>query len=459
MKRPAYNPILLPELREMLAAGDLEGIEAVLRELHPATIAEFTEGLDPSETWALLAFAPADRQAEVFTYYSMPKQVELIEEGDLDHVATLLDAMPSDDRADLMQELDPNLVERLLPMMSKEDRHDVRMLMSYPDDSAGSVMTTDFAWLPDDVTVSEAIPLLREQAADSETIYYVYVIDKERRLVGIISLRDLILARPDARIRDLMKHDAVFARVTDDREEVAKQLARYNFLALPIVDEQHRLVGIVTHDDVIDVVIEEATEDALRMGAVGAMVEHFLDAPFAVVWRKRAVWLSLLFVAELMTFGAMAYFEEALAAITALAFFVPLCISTGGNSGAQAATLITRAMALNQVSPGDWWNVVRHEVAMGLVLGLTLGSIALVQVILTPERILNYDPAWKLGVVVGLSVTFICLWGTLVGSLLPLGFEKIGFDPGYASSPFVATLVDVTGIIIYFSIAMVVLHP
>ena len=177
------------------------------------------------------------------------------------------------------------------------------------------------------------------------------------------------------------------------------------------------------------------------------------------MWRKRAVWLSLLFVAELMTFGAMAYFEEALAAITALAFFVPLCISTGGNSGAQAATLITRAMALNQVSPGDWWNVVRHEVAMGLVLGLTLGSIALVQVILTPERILNYDPAWKLGVVVGLSVTFICLWGTLVGSLLPLGFEKIGFDPGYASSPFVATLVDVTGIIIYFSIAMVVLHP
>ena len=457
MKQLHYNPILLPELREMLAAGDLEGIETVLRELHPATIAEFTEGLDPAETWALLQFAPAERQAEVFTYYSMPKQIELVESGDLDHVSTLLDAMPPDDRADLMQGLDESLVEQLLPKMGKEERHDVRMLMAYPDDSAGSVMTTDFAWLPEDVTVSEAIPLLRQQAADSETIYYVYVIDKEHRLVGIISLRDLILARPDAQVRDIMKRDPVFARVTDDREEVARQLARYNFLALPIVDEQHRLVGIVTHDDVIDVVIEEATEDALRMGAVGAMVESFLDAPFTVVWRKRAVWLSLLFVAELMTFGAMAYFEKALAAITALSFFVPLCISTGGNSGAQAATLITRAMALDQVRPGDWWRVIRHEVVMGLVLGLTLGSIAFLQVILTPDRILRYDPAWKLGIVVGISVTFICLWGTLVGSLLPLGFQKLGFDPGYASSPFVATLVDVTGIVIYFSVATVIL--
>lgn len=194
------------------------------------------------------------------------------------------------------------------------------------------------------------------------------------------------------------------------------------------------------------------------MGAVGAMVDSFLDAPFRVVWRKRAVWLSLLFVAELMTFGAMAYFERAIEAVTALAFFVPLCIATGGNSGAQAATLITRSMALGQVTPHDWWRVIQHELLMGLVLGATLGSIAFLQVMLTPSDVLQFEPRWQLGVVVATSVTLICLWGTLVGSLLPLGLKQLGFDPGYASSPFVATLVDVTGIVIFFTIATIVLR-
>ena len=457
MNRPIYNPILLPELREMLAEGDKEGLKTVLEELHPATIADFSEGLEPAEIWKFLEFTEIERQAEISTYYSMPKQVELVAAADRDRISKILEEMPPDDRVDLLQELDDEHVEDLLPLVAKAERHDIRLLLSYPDDSAGSIMTTEYASLPDNISATEAIIRLRQQAPESETIYYVCVLDNERRLVGIVSLRNLILSRPNALVKEIMKRDAVAVRVDDDREKVAQQLGKYNFLAIPVVDNQHRLVGIVTHDDAMDVVIEEATEDALRMGAVGTMVESILDAPFAMVWRKRAVWLSCLFVAELMTFAAMAFYEGAITAIFALAFFVPLCISTGGNSGAQAATLITRAMALGQVRPRDWLRVLRHELAMGLVLGLTLGSIAFLQVSLTPQSILGQVDRWLLGMVVASAVTLICLWGTLVGSLMPLAFERLGFDPGYASSPFVATLVDVTGIVIYFSIATVVL--
>jgi magnesium transporter len=245
--------------------------------------------------------------------------------------------------------------------------------------------------------------------------------------------------------------------VDADREDVAQTMARYDFLAIPVVDSAQRLVGIVTHDDVIDVVVQEATEDALRMGGVGTMVEHYLDAPFFTIWRKRSVWLSCLFVAELFTFSALTYFEDAIAKIIALSLFVPLCISTGGNSGSQAATLITRAMALRQVTTADWWRVIRHELLLGIALGLTLGAIGFVRASLTPASVLGGANRWMLALVISQAVASICLWGTLVGATLPLVFSKLGFDPGYASSPFVATFVDVTGIVIYFSIATVYL--
>ncbi len=455
MNLPSYNPIALPELREMLAEGDHESLKSVLEELHPATIAEFSEGLDPQETWRLLEHAPVERQAEIFTYYPMAKQVELVQAGGRDRISRLLEEMPPDDRVDLLQELDEETVNELLPLIAKDERQDIRRLLSYEEDTAGSEMTTDYAWLPEDITVSESIHRLREQAPDSETIYYIYVVDKEGRLVGVVSLRDLILARPDAIIRDIMHRDPVAVKATDDREHVAQELAKYNLLAIPVVDDKYRLVGIVTYDDAMDVVIEEATEDALRMGAVGTLDESILDAPFATVWRKRAVWLSFLFIAELMTFAAMAHFKDAVDKVLALSFFVPLCISTGGLSGAQAATLITRAVALGHLQPRDWWRVTTHELAMGLVLGLSLGAIGFLQVAVTPSDWLGLEghQRWLLAITVSTSVMFICMWGTLVGSLMPLIFQRFGIDPGYASSPFVATFVDVTGIVIFFTVA------
>jgi magnesium transporter len=407
-------------------------------------------------------------------------------------------------------------------------------------------MTTDYAWLPAHVTVEEALDRLRLQAPDKETIYYVYVVDDQRRLIGVVSLRDLILAARRAVVRDIMETQVLSARVTYDREQVAQFFTRYDLLALPVVDADDRLVGIITHDDVMDVVVSEATEDAQRMGGVAPFEEDYLEASFFLIWRKRAVWLAMLFVAELATFTALTFFEDAIAEVVVLSLFVPLCISTGGNSGAQAATLITRAMALGQVTVRDWVRVFRHEIVMGLALGATLGIIGFVRaswtsadvrasapprpdafivttdtelqterhvqtswfgpstvkvkVILPPsarqviqaghshtvelpdnveldEPVRDSDgrlvytfpkrctmprppvPLWQLAQVIALSVAAICLMGTLIGALLPIVFQRFGIDPGIASSPFVATFVDVTGIVVYFLIARWLLYP
>jgi len=285
----------------------------------------------------------------------------------------------------------------------------------------------------------------------------VYIVDDEDHLRGVVTSRQLVSAmgKPQMLIDDLMDRELVTVEVGDDQEQVAQKVARFDLHAIPVVDEDYHMLGIITHDDVMDVVREEATEDVHRMGAVEPMVENYLEANFATIWRKRAVWLSCLFVAELFTFTALAHFQDDMKAVVVLSLFVPLCISTGGNSGSQAATLITRAMALGHVTISDWWAVLRHEFGMGIALGLTLGGIGFVRAAFTPQSVLGDAGRWRLAFVIAQSAAAICLWGTLVGSMLPLIFKRLGFDPGYASSPFVATFVDVTGIVIYFSIAQV----
>jgi magnesium transporter len=451
------NVLLLPELRSMLAEEDHEGLTALMTELHPATVADWTEGLTVEETWRVFNHAGIDRQAQVFEFFPIQKQVDMVTGAGRERMSRLIEAMAHDERVVLLKRLDPEVVESLLPLVAKADRQDIRTLLSYPEHSAGSVMTTEYATLTTDLTVSEAISRLRLQATSAETIYYVYVVDPERHLVGMVSLHELILARPTARIESIMQREVISVPVDADQEDVAQTMARYDFLALPVVDAENRIVGIVTHDDVIDVVVQEATEDALRMGGVGTMVEHYLEAPFFTLWRKRSGWLSCLFVAEMFTFSALAHFQTAIEKIIALSLFVPLCISTGGNSGSQAATLITRAMALRQIRPSDWLRVIRHELIMGLALGLTLGAIGFLRVRVTPAGWLGLGGSERLmlAFVIAQAVAAICLWGTLVGSTLPLVFSRLGFDPGYASSPFVATFVDVTGIVIYFSIATI----
>lgn len=452
-----FNPLILPELREMLAADDEAELSAVMTELHSATIADFSEGLTVEETWRLLDHASVERQAEVFSFFPLDKQVEMASGVGRDRMSKLLEAMKPDDRVDLLKRLDSEVVESLMPLVAKAERQDIRTLLSFPEGSAGSVMTTEYATLPTGATAAESVNLLRQQATSRETIYSIYVLDDNRRLIGYVSLRNLILAKPNALVSDIMQRDVITVHADQDQEVAARELAKYDFLALPVVDQQHHLVGIITHDDVIDVMIEEATEDAQQMGGIVPISEDYLEAPFLTVWRKRAAWLSCLFVAELFTFTALAHFEDQIKLIIALSLFVPLCISTGGNSGSQAATLITRALALGQITPRDWWRTFRHELLVGLALGATLGVIGFVRAALTPQQVLGTANAWMLALVIAQSVAAICLWGTLVGSMLPLFFKRLGFDPGYASSPFVATFVDVTGIVIYFSIAKIYL--
>lgn len=518
----------------MLAESDDKGMQAFCETLHPATVAEaLADELDVEEAWRFLERTSIRHQAAIFEYFPLDWQVKMVEGTGREHMAKLIEQMSHDDRAELLRRLRPRVAESLLRLVDEADRRDIASLVKYPESSVGALMTTDYAALPGNLTASEALDRLRLLAPRAETIYYIYVLDDQRRLVGVVSLRDLIVAPRHSVIRDFMEKEVLTIRATDEREEVARQMARYDLLAIPVVDEDRRLVGIVTHDDVIDVVVEEATEDVHRMGAVGPMEENYLDAPFATVWRKRASWLSVLFLAELFTFTALSFFEDAIAQVVVLSLFVPLCISTGGNSGSQAATLITRAMALGEVSVSRWFMVLRHELLMGLALGVTLGLIGFVRGAFTPDEVrrnpvtrpepfqvrVSTDKAleelpdgsvvlrpgveeiipeahtptitppedekikksvkpddpntlvyefppkcvirheavsrWRLAAVISMAVAAICLWGTLIGSMLPLIFKRLGADPGVASSPFVATFVDVTGIMIYFSIATV----
>jgi magnesium transporter len=457
------DPIFSPEAHLLLEKDDKAGMAEFCETLHPATVAEALGGsFSVEDVWRFLRSTSIATQADIFVYFPLEEQVRLVEGGGQQQMAKLIEEMSHDDRADLLRRLPARVSESLLRLVDEADRRDIAMLAKYPENTAGALMTTDYAWLPANITVEEALDRLRLQAPDRETIYYVYVVDEQRHLLGMVSLRDLILASRRTALADLMETNLVTALVTDDREKVAQDITRYDLLALPVVDADKRLVGIITYDDVIDVVVSEATEDVHRMGAVGPLAENYLKAPFVVIWWKRAFWLAALFIAEMFTFNAMAYFDDAMKAVTVLALFVPLCLSTGGNSGSQAATLITRALALGHVTTKDWLRALSHEILMGMALGLTLGCIAALRAYwMTPEHVLvnPNDTHTNLGlltVVISLSVAAICLWGTLIGSMLPLVFKSIGVDPGIASSPFVATFVDVTGIVIYFSIAKTV---
>ncbi len=540
------HPLFSPEVKHLLQENNEAGMREFCETLHPATVAETLDcDLAVDQVWRFLKHSKIKNQAAIFEYFPIDRQVPMVEGTGREHMAELIKEMSHDDRVDLLRRLMPRVAESLLRLVDEADRRDIATLVRQEENTAGALMTTDYAWLPPSLTASEALDRLRLQAPESETIYYIFVLDEQRRLLGVLSLRDLILAPRHALIRDLIEEQVVSVRTNEDPEKVAKMMAQFDLIAIPVVDDQGRMVGIITHDDVIDVVVREATEDVHRMGAVAPMAENYLTANFVTVWRKRAIWLACLFIAELFTFTALSHFDEAINRVVVLALFVPLCISTGGNSGSQAATLITRAMALGQVTLLDWAKVLRHELLMGLVLGLTLGAIGFVRGYLTPEdvrgnlekrhqdfqiRVALSDQAavkvveepagwfhpkctrvffpkgsedvsilennvqvilpegarmeqedvisrnkpakeyrlpeasqirseavdsWKLAFVIAQAVAIICLWGTLVGSMLPLIFRRLGVDPGIASSPFVATFVDVTGIVIYFTIATI----
>jgi magnesium transporter len=431
----------------MLAEGDAAGLREVAEELHPATVAEFSEGLDDRELWQLLDAVAVERQAEIFPYYPMARQVELVKAADRPHLGRLLEWMAADNRDDLLRELDPEFVEEILPLVAKAERHDIRMLLSCPEESAGALMTTEYASLPADITAGEAVTRLRTQAPDSESIYYIYVLDAERHLVGFVSLRDLILAKPTALVSDLMQRDPISVRVEEPREQVVEKLARFDFIAIPVVDDKNRLVGIVTHDDVLDAVRQDATDDAQRIAAVTPLGESYLEAALVTMTWKRGVWLTILFATAAVT--AMVMARSPLTHPWLIAF-IPLVIASGGNSGNQSATLIITALSSGDCKLSDWPRILKREVVLGLLLGALLA---------VPGYLLAlvYAPTPLQALVIPLTVLGVVMLGSLVGSVLPLLFRSVGLDPALMSNPFVSAIVDVVGIVLYTTIALLVL--
>jgi magnesium transporter len=446
---PTANPLLIPELRVMLAEGDTDGLREVAHELHPATVAEFSEGLEDGELWQILDALPVERQAEIFPYYPLSRQIELVKMADRAHLGPLIEWMAPDNRDDLLRELEPELVEEILPLVAKAERHDIRMLLSCPEGSSGSLMTTEYASLPADITAGEAIARLRMQAPDSESIYYIYVLDAERKLVGFVSLRDLILAKPTAVVADLMQRDVIAVRVDEPQEKVVDLLARFDFIAIPVVDDHSRLVGIVTHDDVLDAVRQEATDEAQMIAAVTPLGESYLEAAITSMTRKRGVWLAILFATATVTAMVLANWQPSATQLWLVAF-IPLVIASGGNAGNQSATLVITALSTGDCKLQDWRRIVRREFAQGTLLGLLLSIPGY-------GLALAYAPTPAEALVIPATIFSVVLIGSMIGSVLPLIFRSLGLDPALMSNPFVSALVDVMGILVYMAIATVAL--
>jgi magnesium transporter len=364
-----------------------------------------------------------------------------------------------DDAADAIQAAPQQRRDELLALLDDRMRLEVTALLAYAEDDAGGLMSPRYARLRPEMKVDEAIAYLRTQARERlETVYYVYVLDAEQHLLGVVSFRELFAAPSDRIIREVMRPVKVAAREEMDQEELGRLFKDHGYLAIPVVDGQNRLKGIVTIDDIVHVVEEEATEDIQKLGGVETLGEPYLQVGIARMIRKRAGWLIALFLGEMLTASAMAHFEEVIARAVVLALFVPLIISSGGNSGSQATTLVIRAMALGELRTRDWWRVVRREAIAGLSLGLILGAIGLARILVWQGAFGLYGEHYLLlALTVAVSLVGVVLWGTLSGSALPFLLRSIGFDPASASAPFVATLVDVTGLVIYFSVARFVL--
>jgi len=414
--------------------------------------------LAPEDRLAAFHLVPHDSAEDFFLALSTAEQAALLAALPAKERRSWLRLLPPDDVADLVQAAPPDLRQEFLGLLDDATHKEVNALLAYAEDQAGGLMNPRFARLRPEMTVDEAISYLRRQTRELETVYYIYVLDAEQRLLGVVSFRDLFSAPLGRMVQDVMHRDVVTAHEHMDQEALGRLFATHRFLAIPVVDDVGHVKGIVTMDDIVDVVQEEATEDMQKIGGMEALDAPYLQIGITRMVRKRGGWLSALFLGEMLTATAMGYFEEQIARAVVLALFVPLIISSGGNSGSQATTLVIRAMALGEVTLRDWWRVIRRECVAGLLLGSLLGTIGIVRILLWHATFGVYGVHYLLvALTVGASLIGVVLWGTLAGSMLPFLLRRMGFDPASASAPFVATLVDVSGLVIYFTTASIVL--
>ncbi len=453
------NTLFLPELREMLAENNAHELCEFCTALHPARTAEFMEGLEPPDAWAVLRHADLKLREEIFAYFPHERQISLIETQDRSEVAELLADLPADDRVDLLHDVQPQVVEEILPLLPADERREILRLRAYPEDAAGAMMTTEVAMIEEGLTVRRAIDELTRAAEHLETIYYIYVVDQNQQLKGVVSARKLLtsLVRPEQLVRDLMETDLIFVNATDNRDDVTRQVAKYDLHAIPVVDDHRRLVGIITHDDVIDAFRQEATEDAQRSAAVAPLDDGYLQTSLITLWWKRGVWLTVLFATGMFTATALKFYEEKLLAYAWLFAFVPLVMGSGGNTGNQSATLIITALTNGNISLRDWRKILWRELWVGLMLGGMLAVLGLILawVVTWNETAAHTHAFWPL--VVPLTLLLVVTCGAVLGAILPLTFKRLGLDPALMSNPFVAAISDILAIVIYMTVALTLL--
>lgn len=453
------NTLFLPELREMLAENNTFELQEFCTALHAARTAEFMEGLEAADCWRVLQHADLKLREEIFVYFPHEKQLEIIVSQDRAEIAELLADLPADDRVDLLHDVPTEVVEELLPLLPAHERREILRLREYPEDSAGAMMTTEVAMIDENLTVRQAIDELTRAAERLETIYYIYAVDHDQRLDGVVTARQLLtgLKKPEMRVADLMESDLIFVSATDDRNEVTNQVAKYDLHAIPVVDDRRRLLGIITHDDVIDAVRQEATEEAQRSAAVAPLEDGYMQTSLIELWWKRGVWLTVLFVTAMFTATALHHYEDQLSKWKWLVIFIPLIMGSGGNTGNQSATLIITALTTGNVRLRDWRIIFWRELRVGLMLG---GLLAVLGLVLSWIQT-HHEPAaqahtfWPLVVPITLVLVVTC--GAVSGSLLPLVFKRFGLDPALMSNPFVAAISDILAIVIYMTVALTLL--
>ena len=448
---------LQAELEHVLMNGDPEEIRQFLDQQNISDVAEliYTE---PEHDASIVMYMSIHRASGVFKILETPTQQDIIQKLPPGKTAELLNELPPDDRTALLEDLPSDVVRELIKLLNPDERKITLSLLGYPENSVGRLMTPDYVYVYEKNTVREVLEIIRRVGKNSETIDVIYVINEKGELLDDIRIREFILAQPDKKVSELMDDRVISLNAYADQEEANEAFKMNNRVALPVVSNSNKLLGIVTIDDILWVANEEFTEDIQKIGGTEALDQPYLEISLMSLFKKRVVWLIVLFIGELITISAMHQFEDEIAKVVILATFIPLIISSGGNSGSQAATLIIQAMALREISIADWWSIMRREILSGLLLGFTLCILGF-SVISIWHMLSNTFGEYYLSIAItiGISLTGVVLWGTLVGSMLPLILKKLGADPAASSTPFVATLVDVTGLIIYFSVALLML--
>ncbi len=448
------DPLLLPELRELLSSNDVEGLKKFCQAGHPTAIADFLSALTPPEIRRVLSVLDPVKRAEIFSNLDEEVQNELVRELPRRELAEIFTHMPHDERAQLFQRLSEEEKASLLPALAQAEREDIKKLSSYEPGTAGAVMTSDYATLSPDLTADEAIRKLRHEAPDKETIYYAYVVDDKRRLLGIVSLKDLILAPPNKKISEIMSTDIIYARVDEDQEEAARKISKYDLIAIPVINGNDALVGIITHDDAIDIINQEHTEDMEKFMAIAGKhsVGTYLRTPAFRHFRNRAGWIVGLAIAGFVSGAIIQSFEDTLRSLVILALYMPMIADTGGNTGSQAATVVIQALARGEISLRDFGKVLFKEFQVSLLLAVVVAAVSYIKVVFISQDA-TVPPEFTLAQIAGVIAIALALQvvtATLTGALLPMLAVRFDKDPAVVASPAITTLVDITGLLIYF---------